>query len=230
MDAAGQRQFWGRSRNKRLRKWRRRKKMGKIEQNKQNKFQRLMESAFELFTSHGISDTSIAEIARRAGTGKGTFYLYFRDKYDLQQKLIAHKASQLIEHALEHSGYENFCSPQDRILALIDDIIDQFRQNKSLLRFIDKRLGWGVFTSAITKADSDTLSRFMQVIPSGISEKDREIVIFTIVELIGSTCHDIILEEKPVSLEEYRPYLHKSVRAVMNAFTKEACTDHRDEN
>ncbi|MFR3322153.1 MAG: TetR family transcriptional regulator [Lachnospiraceae bacterium] len=27
-----------------------------------------------------------------AGVAKGTFYLYFSDKYDLRNKLIAHKA------------------------------------------------------------------------------------------------------------------------------------------
>lgn len=194
--------------------------MGKIDQNKQLKLHRLMESAFELFTSRGFSNTTISDIARKAGMGKGTFYLYFRNKYELQERLISSKAAHLINHALEHSGYESFEDPQDQVLALMDDILEQFRENKTLLRFIDKRLGWGVFSRAITKTEPDTLSRFMQIIPDNISKRDREIAIFTIVEMVGSTCHDIILEEKPVSYEEYRPYLHRSVRAIMSAFMK----------
>ena len=31
----------------------------------------------------GVSKTSIAEISKNAGIAKGTFYLYFKDKYDM---------------------------------------------------------------------------------------------------------------------------------------------------
>ena len=43
--------------------------------------------------------TSISDIVNEAGVAKGTFYLYFKDKYDLRDKLIAFKASQLFDDA-----------------------------------------------------------------------------------------------------------------------------------
>ena len=62
--------------------------MGKVAENKQQKEQNLLDTAFELFTTKGFAKTSIADIVERAGMAKGTFYLYFRDKYDIQEKLI----------------------------------------------------------------------------------------------------------------------------------------------
>ena len=50
---------------------------------------------FELFTTSGFNKTSISDISKNAGVGKGTFYLYFRDKYDIRNKLIAHKSNEL---------------------------------------------------------------------------------------------------------------------------------------
>ncbi len=51
--------------------------MGKIDKNKQQKRTSLLETAFGLFTSRGIHNTSISNIVESAGVAKGTFYLYF---------------------------------------------------------------------------------------------------------------------------------------------------------
>lgn len=57
--------------------------MGKLDTNKKKKRESLLNTAFSIFTSKGVSQTSISEIAERAGVAKGTFYLYFKDKYDI---------------------------------------------------------------------------------------------------------------------------------------------------
>ena len=84
--------------------------MSRVEENKQQKKNSMMETAFQLFTSKGIANTTISDIVEMAGVAKGTFYLYFKDKYDLNEKLIIHRSEQLMRHALEHSG-TNFSHP-----------------------------------------------------------------------------------------------------------------------
>lgn len=69
--------------------------MGKLETNKKVKKNALLQNAFELFTDKGFAKTTISDIVSRAGLAKGTFYLYFKDKYDLRDKLIVYKAGQL---------------------------------------------------------------------------------------------------------------------------------------
>ena len=58
--------------------------MGKLELNKKRKKSALYNTAFELFTTKGLAKTTISDIVENAGVAKGTFYLYFKDKYDIR--------------------------------------------------------------------------------------------------------------------------------------------------
>ncbi len=62
--------------------------MGKVDENKKKKKEALFNAAYELFTTKGINSTAISDIVEKAAVAKGTFYLYFKDKYDVKNKLI----------------------------------------------------------------------------------------------------------------------------------------------
>ena len=53
------------------------------EKNKITKRKSILEAAFRLFSRKGYSQTSIEELAREAGIGKGTVYSYFQTKRDI---------------------------------------------------------------------------------------------------------------------------------------------------
>ncbi|MBQ1460329.1 MAG: TetR/AcrR family transcriptional regulator [Oscillospiraceae bacterium] len=193
--------------------------MSRVEENKLLKKNNLMNTAFQLFTSQGLAKTSISDIVERAGVAKGTFYLYFKDKYDLHEKLVIHQSEQLFQHALEQSGYQNAETSADKLIAIIDDILYQLQKNSLLLQFINKNLSWGVFRRAINKWEPDYPAIFEEIL--GTSPADRktlEIEVYTILELVGSTCHSVILNSDPVGLDTYLPYLHRSIRAIMAGF------------
>ena len=123
--------------------------MGKLDTNKKVKEDSLLNTAFSLFTTKGVSKTSISDIVNNAGVAKGTFYLYFKDKYDIRNKLVSHKSSQLFRNAIEAlnaSGKK--LTFNERIIFIVDNIINQLNENKSLLTFIAKNLSWGVFKHA----------------------------------------------------------------------------------
>ncbi len=193
--------------------------MSRVEENKLLKKNNLMNTAFQLFTSQGLAKTSISDIVERAGVAKGTFYLYFKDKYDLHEKLVIHQSEQLFQHALEQSGYQNAETSADKLIAIIDDILYQLQKNPLLLQFINKNLSWGVFRRAINKWEPDYPAIFEEIL--GTSPADRktlEIEVYTILELVGSTCHSVILNSDPVGLDTYLPYLHRFIRAIMAGF------------
>ena len=48
-----------------------------------NKFILIRNAAIELFYEQGIDNTSISQIAAKAGIAKGTIYLYFKDREEL---------------------------------------------------------------------------------------------------------------------------------------------------
>lgn len=193
--------------------------MGKVDENKRHKEQELLESAFHLFTTKGIPHTSVSDIVERAGLAKGTFYLYFHDKYAIQEALILRKTEQVFRRALAASDYQQKTGLSDRLIAIVDAVLEQLRRDPVLLRFINKNLSWGVFHRALDKVSEEHLSALRQLMnESGEQVEQPLLLLYTIVELVGSTCHSVILEQDPVSFEEYRPYLERCIRAVVEEF------------
>ena len=123
--------------------------MGKVDENKKKKKEALFNTAYELFTTKGINSTAISDIVEKAGVAKGTFYLYFKDKYDIKNKLVAHKTHELFDKAgdaLEKSGIRGL---EEQLIFIIDNIIDALVDNKPLLNFISKNLVMGALRSAL---------------------------------------------------------------------------------
>lgn len=194
--------------------------MGKVEENKRKKKDALLAAAFSLFTEKGIHDTSISDIVKRAQLAKGTFYLYFKDKYDIERRLIAKKASQLFEEAylqLRANPQMNF---EDEVVWLVNYIVDLLNEDKLLLKFVSKNLGWGVFYHALTAPkESDELNFniiYQKLIDdSGHRYKKPDLMIYMIVELVSATIYNVILYGEPVTLEELKPDLYESVRHII---------------
>lgn len=194
--------------------------MGKLDMNKKQKREALLNTAFELFTTKGIFKTSVSDIVNQAGVAKGTFYLYFQDKYDLRDKLISHKSSQIFERAnqaLEKAHIEGY---EESIIFLIDHIIDELDHDHSLLTFISKNLSWGVFKKALTSPAMDEEVNFYEVYEkmlhlSDDTFKDPEIMIYMIIELVSSTCYSSILDQEPVPIEGLKPYLYETIQHII---------------
>ena len=104
--------------------------MGKADQNKKIKMESLLDTSFELFTSRGINKTSISDIVEKAGVAKGTFYLYFKDKYDIRNRLIARKSGQLFMQAYDAMIIEGIEKFEDRIIFIMNNVLDALATNK----------------------------------------------------------------------------------------------------
>ncbi len=193
--------------------------MSKLENNKKQKRESLLDSAFSLFTSKGINKTSISDIVEKSGVAKGTFYLYFKDKYDIRNMLIAHKASQLFKAADRALAAANINDLFDEIIFLANHIINQFCKDKSLLLFISKNLSWGIFKSTLNNPsgeDIDFYNIYTRLLNrEDYSFNDPEVMLFMIIELISSTCYSSILYDEPVSIEELKPYLFDTIKDIM---------------
>ena len=73
--------------------------IGRREQNKVVKRQRLVAAARLLFRTHGLEATTAAAIAREAGVGSGTFYLYFASKEDLLIEIYTEEVERIWDDA-----------------------------------------------------------------------------------------------------------------------------------
>lgn len=195
--------------------------MGKIDLNKKKKREALLNTAFELFTTQGIAQTTINNIVEAAGVAKGTFYLYFKDKYDIRNKLIAHKASRIFSVADDALSKTQLTELDDRIIFLADNIIEQFNADKSLLGFISKNLSWGIFKNELISSgdssDVDFYNIYTVLENSPRSFKNPEILLFMIVEFVSSTCYSSILYNEPTDIETLKPYIFDAIRQIIRS-------------
>ncbi len=199
--------------------------MGKVEENKQLKLDALFSSAYDLFLSQGIVKTSIHDIVQKAGVAKGTFYLYFKDKYDIRDKLIAKTAGKLFLAAHEELQKADIPDFEDKMIFIIDYVISKLENNKPILRFISKNLSWGMFRQAVAKSEDESgmsiMDHFHHLIreDSSLHLHAPETMLFLIAELASSACYSTILENEPVSFEELKPDLYNAIRAIIRVHT-----------
>lgn len=195
--------------------------MGKVDENKQQKLESLFKSAYDLFLTQGISKTSIHDIVQKAGVAKGTFYLYFKDKYEIRDRLIAKTAGKLFMAAHDELERAQIPEFEDKIIFIVDYVLDEMVKSRAVLKFVSKNLSWGIFRQAITKNDKDSEVDVMGFFNKMVKEnpdvklKAPETMLFLIIELASSTSYSTILENDPISYEELKPYLNESIRAII---------------
>lgn len=185
---------------------------------------RLLESAFKLFTEKGLKDTSIQGIVDESNVAKGTFYLYFKDKYELRDILIERKAKQLFSDAVKELRKNYIKSLDDQIIFIVNYIINVFTKNTILLKFISKNLSWGVYSKTVNKLyqkSEDEEEGVFQLFLKGVNEqniklKNPEVTLYMIIELVSSTCFNSILYNEPLPIDEYKPFLYESIRKLMH--------------
>lgn len=197
------------------------KYMGKVDENKQQKEDALFRSAYNLFMSKGISKTSIHDIVQDTGVAKGTFYLYFKDKFEIRDRLIARTAEKLFKAANTELKKVNVPKFEDKIIFIVDYVLEQMKKNKAVLRFVSKNLSWGVFRAAIEQKEEATgvknlLEELLAECPD-VHIEAPDTMLFLIIELASSASYSTILDNDPVSYEELKPYLNASIRAIIKS-------------
>lgn len=195
----------------------------KIDENKNDKKERLMNTGFKLFMEKGIKDTSIQDIVDSANVAKGTFYLYFKDKYELRDILIAKKSMTLFNEAIQSLNKTYITNFSDQIIYVINYIIDELAKTPLLLKFISKNLSWGVYSQTVLKlyeTNKDSENSLISLFLNGVKENNinlsnPEVTLYMIIELTSSTCFNSILYNQPIPIEEFKPYLYDLIRNLL---------------
>ncbi|MCO8193610.1 TetR/AcrR family transcriptional regulator [Anaerofustis sp. NSJ-163] len=193
--------------------------MGIIEDKKRKKLDNLLDCAFILFTTKGIENTSVSDITKKAKVAKGTFYLYFKNKYEIKDILIYNKSNEIFNMAKKALDRENINSFHEKVLFFVDYIVNTLNNNPVILSFISKNLSWGVFKKVIidNNEDSKFKTYFEDMIKnSGYEFDNYEFMFYTILELVNSTCHNVILYNEPVYLDVLKKYLYKDIKSIID--------------
>ena len=118
--------------------------MATVEENKTEKRSKLMEAAHSLFTSgSALKPPTIDEVVKMAGVAKGTFYLYFKDKYDLMDQLFLKKLAECVNSALFKTRQQlagRQVEDAERVNAFLDNVFMYIDENKAFLPLIRDRV------------------------------------------------------------------------------------------
>ena len=141
----------------------------------------------------------------------------------MRDKLIAHKAGQLFADAHIHCWIRSLIALKTRLSQLPTILLINLTANHGLLTFISKNLSWGNFKTAFENTLPDESLQFYDYIFEQMKKNsyvcpEPELMLFTIIELVGSTCYSCILYGQPVSVAEYLPYLHTVIRQILAGF------------
>lgn len=182
---------------------------------------KLFDAAYELFISRGINQTAIDDIVKKAGVAKGTFYLYFKDKYDIMDRIILKKSSYIIKEAMDATIKMQYGSFIDAMVFFIDYIIEYFKNNKMLLKIIYKNLSWGLYRKALIKSDENEEMQevknllFENMKREGFDDNEIEKIIFMVVELTGSVIYSSIILEEPDTIDNMKEALFNTIKKML---------------
>jgi len=190
----------------------------KVESNKRIKEESIYDAAYNLFTTKGINNTAISDIVKSAGIGKGTFYLYFKNKYDVLDRIILRKSSEVLCQAIEKTKSKSFDKFEDQVLYFIDYIIEYFKEERLMLKLIHKNLSWGVLKKA--SSDYDEVHEIYKMFESGyantsLSRDDIEKTLFLIIDLTGSILYSSIILREPDEIDKMKPILFDTISKII---------------
>ena len=186
-----------------------------------SKRKRLLSSAYTLFKTKGLNKTTIQDIVDAAKVAKGTFYLYFEDKYHIQEELIIEKSKEIFNIALNELYKQNINKFDDQIIFIVDYIVDYIQKEPEILNFISKDLSLGLYQDKLNKLFEDNDLKIYDLFVKGIKAnniniKRPEITLFMIIEFVSATCFSIITKKVDLSVDDYKPYLHSVIRHLIN--------------
>jgi AcrR family transcriptional regulator len=90
--------------------------------------ERVLETAYQLFSRRGIRDVGIDEIIERAGVAKATFYRHYPSKDDLVFAFLMRREQRWTMEFVEAEARRRGATPEERLLAIFDTLDGWFRR------------------------------------------------------------------------------------------------------
>lgn len=195
---------------------------GKLLEKKRLKRKKILESGLALFIENHIHDVSVKDIADRAGVGNGTFYLYFKDKFELRDTLIQNVANEMFDKAVkELEQKEEIDDFEESVIFIIDHVIDQLINNIKILKFIERNLSYGISINQLHEAVPNDIHSIEEDFSIRSKKMNYEIeneraILYLIIELAGTACYSAILYNDPLPIEDLKPILYGSIKAILS--------------
>ncbi|WP_058990727.1 TetR/AcrR family transcriptional regulator [Anaerococcus rubeinfantis] len=189
--------------------------------NQINKKEKIMQAALKIFEKKGAEKTSVRDIMTEAGFGLGTFYLYYSDKNDLQEKMVLNLATDIILSAEKTCVQED---PIERYISFVDFIIDYLISHPFELDLLSKNITWTLYTKiendyGLSEADSTLqfiLNKYDNLFLTNHTESEKLYILSLTLEIMMSTCKSAVLDDSILTIDEMKPVLFAIIRKIFN--------------
>ncbi len=94
--------------------------------------ERLVATAYELFTMRGLANVGVDEIVAKSGVAKATLYKYFPSKEDLILEFLAQRGDLWTQEVIDRRPGEASDDPAQQLLATFDVLDEWFRREARL--------------------------------------------------------------------------------------------------
>jgi TetR/AcrR family fatty acid metabolism transcriptional regulator len=102
----------------------------KLQKNKSEKYNKILNSAGEAFARYGFHKATISQIATKAGVADGTLYLYFKNKDDILFQYINFKSGIVFEKM--RTAVEKGENAEEKLRRLISCHLSEFQNDKDM--------------------------------------------------------------------------------------------------
>lgn len=195
---------------------------GTISKKKEEKRKALLNSAYFLFIKNGISNTSIAEIANKAGVAKGTFYLYFQDKEDLLKALNMRLSYQLLQDAYTYMNKHRKNDFVDNIITMAKYLIQMMKKDTDLVLMMKKDFVWDVTEKSFMTSDDELITKIRNEIVLYAKESNQNITsllvkLFSMISMIFSVSYSCLIDHLPGEIQIAEKELYVIIRSVFSS-------------
>jgi len=196
--------------------------MSKIAKKKREKYSALIESARELFHSKGVQNTTIADIVKGAGVAKGTFYLYFSDKYDLFDKVVLHQTISSLKNMIDKIDYKKVEDLESLMLIYTDEMLNYTQIHQKTSKLIARNMSWKLFEKVYDDAEKieefigffEHMNKLAMLKYNDLERFKKDL--FIILETIDSVIYSTIITGYKEEFEALKPALKEMVCRMLN--------------
>lgn len=194
--------------------------MTNIKDKKMSKEYKIIQVALDIFQEKGYEKTTIRDIMLKTEFGLGTFYLYFKSKQDLKEKIILDKAINLVVQA-EHKCTQT--DPIERYTCFVNYIIDYLIENPFDLELISQNINWTLYTKIendkrFIEADTTLkfiLSKYEKLFSHKYSYSQKLYILSLTIEIVISTCKSAIMKDSILSIDEMKAVLFEVIKKIL---------------
>jgi AcrR family transcriptional regulator len=127
--------------------------------------QRILETAYDLFSRRGVRAVGIDEVVERAGVAKATLYRHFRSKDDLVLAFLEQREVRWTREWVEAEARRRGTTAEERLLAIFDLFHEWFqRDDFEGCSFINVLLEAGDREHALGRASVQHLANIRSVV------------------------------------------------------------------